>query len=1056
MSNDQPNESRSITVLCRECSMEVVCLPEKTSPPGMETYLYEGSCSNSIANCRVSSTNFFCCRLCIQSQERTGKSSGYIAQWKYVQRHSQTSFHQKKVEQESIHQSSPSVDDQNGLDCFDSDQMCQISSPQPILDATDQIPTEMELFQMGFDQKSTTPKYLIQEAKEKGSGIRWLTANSFGLSSAQVSTEESIFCLKISSLLVQLTEQQKKIFAEILTTAGNSGHSQLSIFQNIRLPSTTEDFDRFFLTGKNAILPNLPHPIPKTTPDGSHSYVSLYDLLANEIGKATEYDDFDFMAKLQIAPDDAVPSVSSTQCAKSLLFSMKEEQKRSANGSDQFTLYLWLREWRDDFDPNNTKSSRNQVWCNTYTLCPPHQSTNVRGSTTYYIGLSSKGEDHNKIEEIMTEELDTLSSTGLRLYHGGLKKVIHVMVGKLLISVDRPERTTIFRIGDHNGSYSAFWGYATNVDGTCQINHLPSCTECKKKRLQRLQCGFQVGNTARDICESCSDWRIEDPNFVFVAPADYPQVYDQSPNAPKPPILRDLWHRIEDIPVSETDPSSEVTDDVVTVVDSSNDVVGQVRKKRRKKSRKKPTKRILLRSVKLTVSWLKQAVLFACHNVTHQTIQSNGSRKKFWTKGNFNAFLKTCALTNRMIESIYQQCTTSEEDICFPTSWKEIGALAKCHFAPMHMLFLGHAKSNLEMVSKWLGKYNRLAPFGKQVNKVLEGIRSLRATKFFCAQPLSTSSWGTGVWVSENYLLGARIWRFLMSLPSICDSRWFRTPGYKDEWRSLSRFITSMAMCLGRIMTNCKTIGNLEDYIHLYMDHMAEVDLILFESDRQKKNPNFTKSNSLGILSCATAHSEMGPAILHWEGGWEGERKIQQVKPLLSIKRSTADWTTITMRKLYQYDTLQWMLNQADASKEKSRMNRESDSMIRIFKSRSEMEDHLSENGILCGVLGRDNNAYIAYRPIGEETGNTRRLVKLCRLRFQDEIGEWTQTMCWVAPVLGTSETRLFQSVAEMKKDFVQEVLLLIPLTSSTTGNFINSYYTVGNLWRERWNDGSY
>ena len=41
-------------------------------------------------------------------------------------------------------------------------------------------------------------------------------------------------------------------------------------------------------------------------------------------------------------------------------------------------------------------------------------------------------------------------------YHGGLKRIIKVKMGKLLLCVDRPERTSILQIGDHNGTFQLF------------------------------------------------------------------------------------------------------------------------------------------------------------------------------------------------------------------------------------------------------------------------------------------------------------------------------------------------------------------------------------------------------------------------------------------------------------------------------------------------------------------------------------------------------------------------------------------------------------------------
>ena len=72
----------------------------------------------------------------------------------------------------------------------------------------------------------------------------------------------------------------------------------------------------------------------------------------------------------------------------------------------------------------------------------------------------------------------------------------------------------------------------------------------------------------------------------------------------------------------------------------------------------------------------------------------------------------------------------------------------------------------------------------------------------------------------------------------------------------------------------------------------------------KKKQPNFVKSNSLGLLVAASTHSYHGPTMLHWDGGWDGEQRIQQVKPFLLIKQTNADWQTITLHWLYQHETI--------------------------------------------------------------------------------------------------------------------------------------------------------
>ena len=378
----------------------------------------------------------------------------------------------------------------------------------------------------------------------------------------------------------------------------------------------------------------------------------------------------------------------------------------------------------------------------------------------------------------------------------------------------------------------------------------------------------------------------------------------------------------------------------------------------------------------------------------------------------------------------------------------------------MHMLFLGHVKSNLDMVSKWLGKFDCLATFGKQVNQYLLAIRSLRCTKYFSAQPLSTSSWGTGVWVSENYLLASRIWRFLLCVPSLRHQRLASKPDFLPERKVIERFIVMMNLCLSRIMANRQEIVDLHDLVLIYMDAMVDVDDILLAAEKQKKLPNFVKSNSLGILSCALTHHEMGPALLHWEGGWEGERKIQKMKPLLHIKRSNADWQNLTLRKLYQHDTIQWILAQDPSYADKilSR-KRESESMVRVFRNRQEALQAINDCEILSAILLNDDNIYLAFRPIGEVSrGNTRSMVKLLPLCFDDSQGTLSDTLCWTAPI-GVSQDgneHLFESLAHINQEALSEVFLLLPSMSEVSNTFVNSYWCVGNNWRERTESGQF
>ena len=82
-----------------------------------------------------------------------------------------------------------------------------------------------------------------------------------------------------------------------------------------------------------------------------------------------------------------------------------------------------------------------------------HLKEKIKEETHYFMSLSCKGEDHSEIEIEFQKELDALSNGGKMFYHGGLRRIIKIKMGKLLPCVDQPERTSILQVGDHNVTF---------------------------------------------------------------------------------------------------------------------------------------------------------------------------------------------------------------------------------------------------------------------------------------------------------------------------------------------------------------------------------------------------------------------------------------------------------------------------------------------------------------------------------------------------------------------------------------------------------------------------
>ena len=103
---------------------------------------------------------------------------------------------------------------------------------------------------------------------------------------------------------------------------------------------------------------------------------------------------------------------------------------------------------------------------------------------------------------------------------------------------------------------------------------------------------------------------------------------------------------------------------------------------------------------------------------------------------------------------------------------------------------------------------------------------------------------------------------------------------------------------------------------------------------RKKRQPNFVKSNSLGLLVEANTHSYHGPAMLNWEGG--------------------------TLCQLYQHKTIQRLLD--DCVREEQNENQTSREMadaLKVYGSRQMAEEAILRNQPIRAVLDHKDLLHI-------------------------------------------------------------------------------------------------
>ena len=218
-----------------------------------------------------------------------------------------------------------------------------------------------------------------------------------------------------------------------------------------------------------------------------------------------------------------------------------------------------------------------------------------------------------------------------------------------------------------------------------------------------------------------------------------------------------------------------------------------------------PENKQKLPMIEITIEWLKQGIVFAYHNLKTGIDKNNVDSKKYWTKGNVKDYLTTFGISQSIIDMVTKAATSNLPLPTYPETWQDSRAIEKCHYTGMHMLFLGHVKSNYVMLSRWFSKQKLSSNFGTQANKYFESTKKLRVTKYFTPHTLSTSTWGTGNWVSENYLFFDRVQKIFLTLPAINQSKNILANDnidFKLEYRVILRFVSSShaslyhALCL--------------------------------------------------------------------------------------------------------------------------------------------------------------------------------------------------------------------------------------------------------------------
>ena len=348
--------------------------------------------------------------------------------------------------------------------------------------------------------------------------ISRLVARAFvqtSVSTTQVPTpRETELHIKSTKFLSQLPGSMHTEFIDIMNLAKHSAS-----FQTTRLPSTTQEVNKFYLKGKHSVLEQI--PIPTICTHENHAFVSLSSIIDHFLA-------FGISPALRNLNLDNASNNDMANCKKAQELYQEVHQNQQQIPS----MVLFLTIWSDDFESNSLMKAKHSTWIKTVSICPPAREM-TSSKYTYLLAIGRKGTHHDSYNAILHDELHSLQQIKYR-YYGKTNKNIPVAVKVLAMSADRPERSALNHVLGHNGLNTRRWRYSAYINQ----DKFPACHTCVRERIQRI---IDMNHRQlNDRCRYCCNWNLESRNRYVTTPVpiDYPLV--QHDTSPQPPTHREV------------------------------------------------------------------------------------------------------------------------------------------------------------------------------------------------------------------------------------------------------------------------------------------------------------------------------------------------------------------------------------------------------------------------------------------------------------------------------------------------------------------------------------
>jgi hypothetical protein len=668
------------------------------------------------------------------------------------------------------------------------------------------------------------------------------------------------------------------------------------VLERVRMPPLPRDYPSIrqkIIRGDSAFMTLL--PTPKIHDLDEHVYVLPSDCIKHFLAHGNQPMDFNI-------DECEYPVTSFNQSPRgvALCNQLSVVMAGIPRSAQKPHFQISFLEWKDDCESaKSNKASKNSLWLFTITIFLKDRQRDSRVGT-FAVAIGPKGKSHESVERVIGEDIARMRHNALPAILGwnkNTKAVSCTFTADLYMSLgDQPERRggNVLQLG--SSTHHPRWRHALAYGNV--IDKIPACSQCYQVMIScdtwdaRNNLAFNTNCWTDLKCTVCTNWGADFSNDLlrFNRPKSFPKTHQlggEIGQGQLSPIV--LTHEV----------LKKVLDLTFEMVSTGKWTAGQGR--------------AYITTNCINQRFAKVAVARALNVLNLETAKTE--------------FQEDEARYRRLLHD-QEKHPHKYKQVPTPALYERGVPLRAFVDTPMHLLLLGVCRTVFRRITTWATRLGRRGAFVEYGQKLLIQLDNLKLSWLtFVPKTFSTLGWGG--WVSKNYgsLLRVALWVYgpLLTIPDeppyvdpenhpkewlVTTLReWLRVRGLETSGKKKDLFdrvnsyfagdridippvlpvqVSTKEQMWDMLKSMLLLITTLfQEKVHkntkLIIDLRVRIFLSNFEEfEKPMRKPNIfswlASYNFLCLLNLPETVDEFGPCRLWFEGKWQGERFVSDVK----------------------------------------------------------------------------------------------------------------------------------------------------------------------------------